>query len=91
MSSEKFEKNTDAKCFTHCVFEEINLFKGNKFDAESVVKLRDEGPIELRDFFKSGLERCKTISEGIEDKCEAGFAVHKCFGPPLALKNAHKH
>lgn len=89
-SPEKFESNKDAKCLIHCIFETIKLFNGNKVDATGALEFAKDAPIEYREYFQTSINKCKTAADGIEDKCEAAFLVHKCFGPPLFLKGSVK-
>lgn len=87
MTPEKFLSNTNVKCFVHCAFEAKHFFNGNKFDYDGMMKFANDAPSEIGDFIKSSSERCRGATDGIDDKCEAAYALHMCYGLPNQLKN----
>lgn len=68
----------DIKCYTHCILDAMHNFKNGKFDFEFSMMTAEVAPFGIREFIKKALVRCRYISDGIEDRCEAAYLLSKC-------------
>lgn len=75
----EFPDDRTLKCYSNCLSEIVQLIKKGKLQyAASLKSIETLLPDDLKPPFRHALEMCRNAADGIEDYCEAAYALTKC-------------
>uniref|UniRef100_A0A0K8TYL8 General odorant-binding protein 19a n=1 Tax=Bactrocera latifrons TaxID=174628 RepID=A0A0K8TYL8_BACLA len=70
----------DVKCYINCIMEMMQTMKKGKFLYESALKQIDLlMPDNYKDDYRNGLAKCKDVTSGIKNNCDASYALLICM------------
>ncbi|XP_014096691.2 general odorant-binding protein 19a [Bactrocera oleae] len=76
----------DVKCYINCIMEMMQTMKKGKFLYESALKQIDLlMPDNYKEDYRNGLTKCKDVTSGIKNNCDASYALLICMRDNISM------
>ncbi|XP_069679531.1 general odorant-binding protein 72-like [Periplaneta americana] len=76
----EFPDDNNLKCYAKCALGMMQSMKNGKFKPDpAIAQIKALMSDDVKDRLIASFEKCRNSADGIDDACEAGFAVMKCL------------